>query len=101
MGSIGHPVSQIWSKQRTNVRLKLPSGQSPGLLDKVWQGWTKSGGRSREHISFQNLPLSSKKLGHKGHLNIRKKFPKEVFSKSEDFTFDFGLTQKLEPWIHS
>jgi hypothetical protein len=57
------------------------------------------------------------KLGHKGYLDTRNKFPTEVFfSKSNDFPSDFGLTQKLrfwgneekfmksnglEPWIHS
>jgi hypothetical protein len=56
------------------------------------------------------------KLGHKGHLSTRNKFPKEVFLKSNDFPSDFGWTQKprfwgneeksmkskgLESWIHS
>jgi hypothetical protein len=56
------------------------------------------------------------KFGHKGHLSIRNKFPKEVSSKSRDFPFNFRWTQKprfweneeksvkskrLEPWIHS
>jgi hypothetical protein len=53
-------------------------------------------------FSSQNLPLSSQisflsnrspnwmKLGHKGHLNKRNKFPKVVFSKSKDFPSDFG-----------
>jgi hypothetical protein len=30
------------------------------------------------------------KLGHKGHLNTRNKFPKEVFPKSKDIPSDFG-----------
>jgi hypothetical protein len=57
------------------------------------------------------------KLGHKGHLNTKNKFSKEVFPKSNDFSSDFGWTQKpsfrggdeeksmkskeLELWIHS
>jgi hypothetical protein len=34
------------------------------------------------------------KSGHKGHLNTRNTFPKEVFPKSKDFPLDFGLTQE-------
>jgi hypothetical protein len=56
------------------------------------------------------------KVGHKGHLNTRNKFPKEVFPKSKYFPSDFGCTKKprfrgneeksmkskgLELWIHS
>jgi hypothetical protein len=36
------------------------------------------------------------KSGHKGHLNTRNTFSKEIFPKSKDFPFDFGLTQ--ETW---
>jgi hypothetical protein len=38
------------------------------------------------------------KLGHKGHLNTRNKFSKEVFPKSNDFPSDFGGTKKLRFW---
>jgi hypothetical protein len=56
------------------------------------------------------------KLGHKGHLNIRNKFPKEVFPKSNDSfliwdelkNLGFGGDEEksikskgLESWIHS
>jgi hypothetical protein len=30
------------------------------------------------------------KLGHKGNINTRNKFLKEIFLKSEDSPFDFG-----------
>jgi hypothetical protein len=97
--------------------------------DIVWWGRTLSGRRSLENVIFsQNLSLSSQvwflnysaptqmKLGHKGHLNTRNKFPNEVFPKSNDFPSDFGWTQNprfwgnedksmklkgLESWIHS
>jgi hypothetical protein len=57
---------------------------------------------SENTIFSQNPSLSSQtrflsyrapnwiKLGHKGHLNTRNKFSKEVFSKFNDFLFDFG-----------
>jgi hypothetical protein len=32
------------------------------------------------------------KYGYKCHLNTRNTFPKELFPKSKDFSFDFGLT---------
>jgi hypothetical protein len=35
------------------------------------------------------------KPGHKGHLKTWNTFPKEVYPKSKDFSFDFGLTQKI------
>jgi hypothetical protein len=38
------------------------------------------------------------KLGHKGHINIRNKFPTEVFPQSNDFLSDFGWTQKPMFW---
>jgi hypothetical protein len=56
------------------------------------------------------------KLGHKGHLNTRNKFPKEVFTNPNIFlpTLDelknqdlggneekFMKSKWLEPWIHS
>jgi hypothetical protein len=44
------------------------------------------------------------KSGHKGHLNTRNTFSKEVFPKYNDFPFDFGLTQEtygleMNSWI--
>jgi hypothetical protein len=35
---------------------------------------------------------------HKGHLNTRNTFSKEVFPKSKDFPFNFGLTKKPKVW---
>jgi hypothetical protein len=74
----------------------------------VWWGRTLSSRMSLENVIFsQNLSISSQvwflgysvtnriKLGHKGHLNTRNKFPKEVFPIYNDFNYDFGWTQKL------
>jgi hypothetical protein len=124
-----------WKSQFDIVRLGVSGAQNwrPDLIrvtsDIVRWGRTLSGRWSLENVIFsQNLPLSSQvwflsyiapnwmKIGHKGHLNTRNKFPKVIFSKSNDFPSDFGWTQKprfweneekfmkskgLEAWIHS
>jgi hypothetical protein len=81
------------------------------MLDIVQWGQTLFGRRSLKNVIFyQNPPLSSQvcflsysapnqmKLRHKGHLNTRNRFPKDTFSKSNDFPFDFWWTQKPRVW---
>jgi hypothetical protein len=54
-------------------------------------------------LSFQtwllsNRPPNRMKLGHNGQLNTRNKFPKVGFSQSNDFSSNFGWTQKSRFW---
>ena len=144
MRSIGHPDSKMWPKQCTNVGLKTLGwtmfgvGPDKGRLEVSvspenvpWDRIMFDGAGQSPVGSLcfaRNSPLSSQtwflsytppnrmKRIHKGHLNTRNKFPKEVFPKSNYFPSNFGWTQKpmfsgneeksmkskeLETWIHS
>jgi hypothetical protein len=88
-GARHYPTADFWSS-------KLKVGPCSGHVGHCPVGSLKNA------IFSQNQPLSSQvsflsysapnrmKFGHKGHLNTRNKFPKEVFPKSNDFSFDFG-----------
>jgi hypothetical protein len=89
MGSIGHSVSKIWSKQWTNIAAKTPRWTCLAL-DRICPVSADISGKQARYVRpTQKLPsqlwfLSYEapkwmKLGHKGHLNTSNKFRMRFF----------------------
>jgi hypothetical protein len=87
---------------QSNLRLvNYAQNSDQMLLLEKFGGLVQSTEKTSQNSSLSSLLWSFSyetpnwiKLEHKGRLNTSSTFPKEVFLKSKDFFFNFGLTQE-------